>query len=113
MSKSTNRSIILKMQSQMRLREMKLRRLSTKIEEWTIWALMKAQKEKIILKEKRQTHDLIFLSVLFILAMCLLESTMNLSKWLKLIGTRTCFLDGLLVVILSLGLFFLDHYHFV
>jgi len=42
MSKSTNRSIILKIQSQMRLREMKLRRLSTKIEEWTIWALMKA-----------------------------------------------------------------------
>ena len=74
---------------------------------------MKAQKEKIILKEKRQTHDLIFLIVLFILAICLLESTMNLSEWLKLIRTRTCFLNELLVVILSLGLSFLDHYYFI
>jgi len=74
---------------------------------------MKAQKEKIILKKKRQTHDLIFLIILFILAICLLKSTMNLSEWLKLIRTRTCFLNGLLVVILSLGLFFLDYYYFI
>ena len=57
---------------------------------------MKAQKEKIILKEKRQTYDLIFLIVLFILSICLLESTMNLSKWLKLIRTRTCFLKSII-----------------
>ena len=41
MSKSISRPIILRIQSQIRLREMKLRRLSTKIEEWTIWVLIK------------------------------------------------------------------------
>ena len=53
------------------------------------------------------TSDLMFLSALFILAICLLESIMNLSKLLELIGTRTCFLDGPLVIISSLSLFFL------
>ena len=54
------------------------------------------------------TSDLISLSALFMLAICLLESTMNLSELLGLIKTRICFLDGLLVIILSLGLSFLS-----
>ena len=53
------------------------------------------------------TSDLMFLSALFMLAACLLENIMNLYKLLELIGTRTCFLDRPLVIISSLGLFFL------
>ena len=51
--------------------------------------------------------DLIFLSVLLMLATCLLESFMIFSKLFILIRTSTCFLDELFVIILSCDLFFL------
>ena len=37
--------------------------------------------------------DLMFLSALLMLAICLLESTMNLSNLFELIRTKTCFLN--------------------
>jgi len=57
MFKSTNKSIKLRMQSQKKLREMKLRRLSTKTEKQAIWVLIEALREEvIILEKKRQRH---------------------------------------------------------
>ena len=55
------------------------------------------------------TSDLMFFNALLMLVTCTLESFMNLLALSKFIGTITCFLDGLLVVIFnfSLGLLLL------
>jgi len=57
-SKFTTRPIILRIQSQKKLREMKLRKLSTETEKQTISVLIEAwkKKTKVIFGEKRQRH---------------------------------------------------------
>jgi len=47
--------------------------------------------------------DLMSFSTLLILAMYLLDNTMNFDALVKLIGTSTCFLQGSLEVMLSFG----------
>ena len=49
------------------------------------------------------TSDLMFFNTLLRLAMCSLEDSINLILFLLLIGMITCFLDGLFVVIFTLG----------
>ena len=58
MFKYTNRSIILRIQSQKKLREIELRKISTKTEKQTIWILIKAQREKEDILEKRRQRYL-------------------------------------------------------
>ena len=47
--------------------------------------------------------DLMSFSALLILAMCLLDNTINFDVLVKLIEISTCLLEGLLEVILSFG----------
>jgi len=56
--KYTNRPIILRIQSQKKLREIELRKISTKTEKQTIWILIKAQREKEDILEKRRQRYL-------------------------------------------------------
>ena len=58
MFKYTNRPIILRIQSQKKLREIELRKISTKTEKQTIWILIKAQREKEDILEKRRQRYL-------------------------------------------------------
>jgi len=51
--------------------------------------------------------DLMFFSALLMLATSLQDMTMNLVELDRLIGTNTCFLDSLLVVMLNLGFSYL------
>jgi len=56
-SKFTNRPIILRIQRQKKLREMELRKISTKTEKQNIWILIEAQREEEdILEKKRQRY---------------------------------------------------------
>ena len=57
-------------------------------------------------KKSAMTSDLIFLNILFRLVMCKFKEAMNFDLLLLSIGTIICFLEGLLVVILILGLIF-------
>ena len=58
MSKFTNRPIILRIQSQKKLREMELRKISTKTEKQNIWILIEAQREEEDILEKRRQRYL-------------------------------------------------------
>jgi len=49
-----------------------------------------------------------FFNTLLMLAICFPDKTMNFKVLLELISTKTCFLEGPFVVILSLGLSFLS-----
>jgi len=55
--------------------------------------------------------DLILLRTLLILATYILDIAINLFEFIKFIGTKTYFLEGLFVIILNLGFFFfsIDH----
>jgi len=57
-SKSTNRPIIWRVQSQKKLREIKLEKLFIETKKKTIWVFIKAYKEEkeIIFEEKRQRY---------------------------------------------------------
>ena len=52
--------------------------------------------------------DLMFLNALLILAICLLDNTINFSELAELIRTKTCLLNRFFIVMLSLGFLFFD-----
>ena len=57
MFKSTNKPIVLRIKSCIKLREIKLRKIFAETEKQAIWALIKAQKKKeVIFENKRQRH---------------------------------------------------------
>ena len=74
-SKSTNRPIILRIESQKKLREIKLRKKSIETIKQNIWVLIKAQKgEEIILEEKGKGTWILLQEV---------DKVLNWWRWIK------------------------------
>jgi len=79
-----------------------------KYKENTTWLVVIMKPQLLVQIKSAITSDLMILSTLFILVICLEDIAIILAELDKLIETNICLLEGFLVVMLNLNFFFLD-----